>query len=97
MYYGVVKFEWNEKKCRENQRKHGLNFEDVELVFEGDSITFLDDRLDYGEERYITLGAIDGRIVVIVHTLRGETIRIISMRKANAREKKIYQERLGKN
>jgi len=97
MYYGVVIFEWNEKKCRENRRKHGLSFEDVELVFEGDSITFLDDRLDYGEERYITLGTMAGRTVVIVHTLRGETIRIISMRKANAREKKIYQERLGKN
>jgi uncharacterized DUF497 family protein len=97
MYYGVVEFEWNEKKCRENLRKHGLSFEDVDLVFDGDTITFLDDRIDYGEKRYITLGALTGRIVVIVHTLRGEILRIISMRKANAREKKIYQERLGKN
>ena len=97
MYYDVVKFEWDEKKCRENLRKHGVSFEDVDLVFDGDTITFLDDRVDYGEKRYITLGALTGRIVVIVHTLRGETIRILSMRKANAREKKIYQERLGKN
>lgn len=97
MYYGVVRFEWDEKKCRENPQKHGLSFEDVDLVFNGDTITFRDDRIDYGEKRYITLGALTGRVVVIVHTLRGETIRIISMRKANAREKKIYQDRLGKN
>jgi uncharacterized DUF497 family protein len=45
----------------------------------------------------ITLGDLLGRVVVIVHTLRGETTRIFSMRKANGREKKIYQERLGKN
>ena len=97
MYYGVVEFEWDEKKCRENLKKHGLSFEDVDLVFDGDTITFLDDRIDYGEKRYITLGALTGRTVVIVHTLRGETIRIVSMRKANAREKKNYQERLGEN
>ncbi|MGB7630417.1 MAG: BrnT family toxin, partial [Candidatus Deferrimicrobium sp.] len=77
--------------------KHGFSFEDVDLVFDGNTITFLDDRIDYKEKRFITLGALTGRIVVIVHTLRGETIRIISMRKANTREKKIYQERLGKN
>jgi uncharacterized DUF497 family protein len=97
MYYGVVIFEWDEKKCRENLQKHGFSFEDVDLVFDGDTITFLDDRIDYGEKRYVTLGALTGRVVVIVHTLRGETIRIISMRKANAREKKIYPARLAKN
>ena len=97
MYYAFVIFEWDKNKCRENLQKHGLSFEDVDLVFDGDTITFRDDRIDYGEKRYITLGGLAGRTVVIVHTLRGETIRIISMRKANDREKKIYQERLGKN
>lgn len=97
MYSLDVEFQWDEKKSQENLEKHGLNFEDAHLVFEGKTVTFLDDRIDYGEKRYITLGELLGRVVVTVHTLRGETIRIISMRKANGREKKIYQKRLGKN
>ena len=96
MYPWNVEFRWDEKKSRENLQKHGLSFEDAHLVFEGETVTFLDDRIDYGEKRYITLGELLGRVAVIVHTLRGETIRIISMRKANEREKKIYQERLEK-
>ena len=58
-------------------------------------ITFVDDRFDYGEERLITLGVLAGRVVVIAHAPRGERTRIISMRKANRREQKIYQKRLG--
>ena len=96
-YLYTVEFQWDEKKSQANLRKHGLSFEDVNIVFAGDTVTFPDDRSDYGEKRYITLGDLVGRVVVIVHTLRGETIRIISMRKANGREKKIYQERPGKN
>jgi uncharacterized DUF497 family protein len=62
---------------------------------QGPCVTFLDNRLDYGEERLITLGVLAGR-VVIPHAPRGGDItRIISMRKANRREQKIYQERLG--
>ena len=97
MYCWVVEFQWDEKKNRENLQKHGLSFEDAAGIFDGETVTYLDDRFEYGEKRYITLGSLDERVIVIVHTLRGETIRIISMRKANGREKKIYQERLGKN
>jgi uncharacterized DUF497 family protein len=92
-----VEFQWDERKSRENLRKHGLRFEDAAEIIEGETVTFLDDRFEYGETRYVTLGILDGRVIVIVHMLRGETIRIISMRKANKREKKIYQERLGEN
>ena len=97
MYYCVVEFHWNEMKSRENLKKHGLCFEDAAGIFEEETVTFLDDRFEYGEKRYLTLGTLDGRVIVTVHAQRGETIRIISMRKANRREKKIYQERLGKN
>jgi len=89
--------EWDENKSLKNFEKHGLLFEDTALVFRGKTITFEDDRKDYGENRYITLGELARRVVVIVHTLRGNTIRIISMRKANEREKKIYYERLEKD
>lgn len=88
--------EWDESKNSANREKHGLAFEDVHLVFGGPTVTFLDDRRDYGEARYITLGLLAGRTVVVVHAPRGKTTRIISMRKANAREKEIYRQRLAK-
>lgn len=89
-------YEWDEEKSERNLEKHGLSFEDAEKVFSGPCcVTFVDDRFDYEETRLITLGSLEGRVVVIVHTPRGESTRIISMRKANAREQKIYQKRLG--
>ena len=87
-------YEWNETKNQENLSKHGLSFEDANIVFSGPCVTFEDTRYDYGEERFITLGLLAGRVVVIAHTPRGERTRVISMRKANSREQKIYQERL---
>ncbi len=90
-------FEWDEKKNTENLLKHGLAFEDAETVFSGQCLTFEDTRHDYGEQRFVTLGALEGRVVVIAHTPRGDRTRIISMRKANGREQKAYQERLEKD
>jgi uncharacterized protein len=89
-----MKFEWDTKKNQNNYDKHGLSFEDADLVFEGETISFKDDREDYGEERFITLGELKKRVVVVVHTQREFVTRIISMRKANEREKKIYFKRL---
>jgi uncharacterized DUF497 family protein len=88
-------FEWDDAKNRSNFAKHGLDFADAELVFAGPCVTFVDSRFDYGEERFVTLGLLVGRLVAIAHAPRGEATRIISMRKANRRERKIYQERLG--
>ena len=90
-----MRFEWDAAKNRSNFAKHGLDFADAELVFAGPCVTFVDDRFDYGEERFLTLGLLAGRLVVIAHAPRGEATRIISMRKANRREQKIYQKRLG--
>jgi uncharacterized DUF497 family protein len=89
--------EWDEEKCRANFEKHGLSFEDAWHVLAGDTITIPDERYDYGEDRLITLGRLAGRVVVVVHVARGEHTRIISMRKANAREQAIYQERLSQD
>ena len=92
-----MKAEWDEEKCRANLQKHGLSFEDAWQVLVGDTITITDERFDYGEVRLITLGSLAGRVVVVVHVARGENTRIISMRKANAREQEIYQKRLGQD
>jgi len=93
-----MNYEWDEAKSSSNFAKHGLDFADAEQVLAGPCVTFVDSRFDYGEVRLITLGLLAGRVVVIAHASRGEdTTRIISMRKANQREQKIYQKRLGKN
>ncbi|HKN70158.1 MAG TPA: BrnT family toxin [Terriglobales bacterium] len=92
-----MEYDWDEAKNRRNFAKHGFSFEDAEQVFSGPCVTFEDDRFAYGEERLITLGLLAGRLVVIAHAPRDEGTRIISMRKGNRREEKIYQKRLGTN
>ena len=85
-----MKFTWNEAKRKTNLAKHGLDFADVEIVFSGATFTFEDDRFDYGEQRFITIGMLYGRVVVIAHAEHNDVIRVISMRKATKNEQKIY-------
>jgi hypothetical protein len=73
--------------------ERGLAFEEAEIVFEGDTLTVEDTRFDYGESRYQTIGFLEGRMVMVVWTPRGDDRHIISMRKCNEREQAIYQER----
>jgi hypothetical protein len=66
--------------------ERGLDFEDAVWVFEGTTVEVDDERKDYGERRVICYGLLDGRLVVIGYTPRGEVRHIFSMRKANDRE-----------
>ena len=70
--------------------ERGLDFDDAGKVFAGNHLIVADDRKEYGEPRFITIGHIASRMVVIVWTQRTGSRRIISMRKANEREQKIY-------
>lgn len=70
--------------------ERGLDFGRASEVFDGINMTIEDVRYDYGEHRYITVGHLDERVVVIVWTRRGIARRIISMRKANEREIKQF-------
>lgn len=74
--------------------KRGLDFEDAVHVFAGPVFDLEDDGKDYGETRWLTFGLLNERMVVLVWTQRGEARRIISMRKANDRERKRYEGRL---
>ena len=86
-----MKFEWDENKNRKNIRKHGIDFNDAKEVFKDEKrVSFEDDRKDYGETRWSTIGAILGFVVFVVYTIRDTAIRIISARKANKREKDKY-------
>ncbi len=89
-----MEFVWDEKKRKATIRERGLDFADAKVVFSGTTFTFEDDRFDYGEQRFITMGLLRGRVIVIAHTERGETIRIISMRKATKHEQEIYFQNL---
>lgn len=87
-------FTWDEKKRRSNHVKHGLDFREGRRVFDGPTFTFLDNRFDYGEERFVTIGLLDRDVVVLVHTETDHEIRIISMRKGTANEQKIFFENI---
>lgn len=89
-----MQFEWDEAKRRANIRKHGFDFIDAAKVFDGLVVTVEDTRRDYGEPRFISLGLLEGRVVYIAHTERGNHIRIISMRKANSYEAKSYLDQI---
>lgn len=85
-----MEFEWDEAKRKSNLRNHGVDFVGIEKVFEGETVTILDDRFDYGEERFVTFGLLDGRAVAIAHTESDDAIRIISVRKATNNEESSY-------
>lgn len=90
-----TRFEWDEKKNRGNRAKHGIGFEEAKAIFDGPVLTAPDQRQDCGEERSISYGQL-GRlvVVVVVHTSRGERIRLISARTANRGERQAYYEYL---
>jgi hypothetical protein len=87
-----VKYEWDEAKRRQNIRKHGIDFSDLPAMFSRPMVTFLDQRSDYGEDRWVGIGLLQVLIAVVVFTeRRGDTIRIISARKATRHEENIYR------
>ncbi len=86
IYKKSVDVSFNPAKRADTLRDRGLDFADAGTVFEGRTVTVQDDRLDYGEDRFITAGHLDGRCVLLVWTPRGDSRRIISMRHAHARE-----------
>jgi uncharacterized protein len=85
-----MRFEWDEKKRINNIKKHGIDFVDIPAMSNGDIVTVIDDRFDYGEARYQTLGLLKHRVIMVVHTESETIIRIISARKANKHEEKTY-------
>ena len=87
-----IQFTWDESKRLQNIRKHGLDFVDVAEVFQGLTVSYEDDRLDYGDRRFITLGFIEGVVVSVVHTETDREIHVISFRKGTRREGRIFYE-----
>ena len=91
-----MKIEFDPFKRQSILEGRGLDLADAAAVFEGDTITIQDDRKAYGEHRFITIGFLKGRMIVMVWTPRGDVRRIISLRKANDRKHSLYYPRFGR-
>jgi len=87
-----MEFEWEELKNERNIRERGIDFADAVGIFEGATLTDYDGRKDYGEDRWIAVGVVEGRTLVIVCTDRDSVRRIISARKATANEHREYHQ-----
>jgi uncharacterized protein len=85
-----MRFTWHEPKRQGTLQRRGLDFADAALVFAGPTFTFEDDRENYGERRWVSLGLLRGAVVVIVHTETEDEIRIISMREADRDEQFLF-------
>lgn len=91
-----IELEWDENKNIANIKNHDIDFCDAWQVFDKPILRKIDNRKNYGEERWIALGKIKELTVTVVYTHRAKKIRVISIRRANKNERKIYEEKLEK-
>jgi uncharacterized protein len=91
-----MEFEWDSGKAEANLRKHRVSFEDAARVFlDPQRIETVNDRENYGEDRWKTVGLVEPALLAVVYTVRGKDgnlIRLISARKADAHEREQYRE-----
>jgi uncharacterized DUF497 family protein len=91
-----MEFEWDSGKAEANLRKHRVSFEDAARVFlDPHRIETVDDRENYGEDRWKTVGLVEPALLAVVYTVRGKDgnlIRLISARKADVHEREQYRE-----
>ncbi len=93
-----MNFDWDNNKNQSNIAKHGISFEEAIAIFDDPNIlNYEDTRFNYGETRFVSIGQIilvtqeKTVIIVVIHTQRNQTIRLISARKANERERKRHE------
>jgi hypothetical protein len=89
-----VDFEWDRVKAKANEKKHGITFvEAASVFFDPLAVTGSDPDHSVDEYRYVTFGySSNGRLLTVSHTVRGDSIRLISARKATRAERKLYEE-----
>jgi len=89
-------FTWDERKRKVNLAKHGIDLRDAESIFDGPLVTVEDTRENYGEPRFVSLGLLHGIPVSLVYTERGDSIHVISIRKALKHEARFFFSQIGK-
>lgn len=80
-------FDWDSAKSERNRQERGFGFDIAILTFEGDTVEWPDDRRDYGETRVRAIGEVNGVVLHVVFTDRGDVRRIISARVASKKER----------
>jgi len=87
-------FDWDDDKAEANRKKHGVTFKEAATVFQDPlSLTIPDPRHSWGEVRNLHIGlSTEGRLLMVVYTEEGSTIRLISSREATRQERRIYEE-----
>ena len=93
----MEKFEWDPRKEIKNVGKHGIDFTTASTIWTGPVYERLDDRHDYGEDRYQAFGIVADRVLTVVFTWRGGTRRLISARRADRGEKELYEAEINRN
>jgi len=87
----LFQFEWDEAKATANYAKHGVSFDRARLVFSDPTgVAESDDRDDYGEDRFTRVGMVEGVLLFVAYTERGDRIRIPSARRATKNEQDDY-------
>jgi uncharacterized DUF497 family protein len=87
----AMDFEWDEQKSERTRKERGFGFDVAARIFEGPTFEFPDERRDYGELRMVALGAVEEEVLVVVYTDRSDVRRIISARRANRKERKLWR------
>jgi uncharacterized DUF497 family protein len=88
-------FEWYEQKRLENLSKHGIDFLDAKEIWQGEVLEVPSAQQEHGEQRHMAYGVLDGRIIAVVYTWRGDARRLISARRARRHERQDYQDIFG--
>lgn len=93
MYFDSIDIVWDPQKAKSNFRKHKIHFADAESVFYDTMALTIEDQDSDGEKRFVTIGSdTTGRIVLVVYAYQGNSIRLISARKATSSERSYYEE-----
>ncbi len=89
----MLEFEWDDEKAAGNVAKHGVAFSDACRLFDDiHALHYIDRSMVYEEERFVSIGIVNGVVLTVVYTERGDRIRLISARKATRHEQKAYDE-----
>lgn len=92
----MAEFEWDSDNESFHFQKHRIGFATASRIWEGPVFERIDDRRDYGEMRFQAFGVVEDRLLTVVYTWRGESRRIISARRANAHEKRLFEAEIRK-
>ena len=94
--FRFVASEWDEQKRRSTLEKHGIDFLDAVRIFEADVLVAPSGRRDLEEKRWIAIELLDGIEIAVIFTVRGESCRVITARRARRDERKEYHARFGR-